>query len=265
MLNLNDRLPVTDTYAHVAVKTAVQDGNIQAFSDRLEDRLCEKIRQYPVVVGCVAWLTNKQILKALATRDAVQVVVQQEDFLRFDGNPNFSKEWLRQLYNALPGPIGGNSAEFLRFGKYDVACGYDIKWGGELLDECNTITGWFASPIRIVRVPDKDWNPVAMPRMHNKFLVFCDVETKLCQKIERTIATIKPCAVWTGSFNMTHNATRSMENALFVQSESIAGFYYSYWQRILMVSHEIEESDWKKRPNRADADMYGTDEMRIGT
>jgi hypothetical protein len=260
MLNLNDSLPVTDTYTQVAVKTAVQDGNIQAFSDRLEDRLCEKIRQYPVVVGCVAWLTNKQILKALATRDAVQVVVQQEDFLRFDGNPNFSKEWLRQLYDALPGPIGGSTCEYVKFG------GYNVKWGGDLLDECNTITGWFASPIRIVRVPDKDWNPVAMPRMHNKFLVFCDVETlPYEQEIYDGHCAVKPCAVWTGSFNMTHNATRSMENALFVQSESIAGFYYSYWQRILMVSDEIEESDWKKRPNRADADMYGTDEMRIGT
>jgi len=69
---------------------------IAAHFQDLESELVKFVSSYPVVVGCVAWLTNFPVLAALADRKVVSVLVQKEDFLRSD-----SGEWSK---NRLRGP-----------------------------------------------------------------------------------------------------------------------------------------------------------------
>jgi hypothetical protein len=57
-----------------------------------------------VVVGCVAWLSSRSVLEALARKKAVAIVVQKEDFLRPDLDQNWTRAGreLRAFYRALP-------------------------------------------------------------------------------------------------------------------------------------------------------------------
>jgi hypothetical protein len=63
-----------------------------------KDRLIRLIRQADIVLGCVAWVTSESILKALAEKKGVSLIVQKEDFLRPDlmSSDNWSRR-LRQL------------------------------------------------------------------------------------------------------------------------------------------------------------------------
>jgi len=103
-VNLNDLLianadgpdqPLTDPRATSA------DGLTQVFFRNLEAELLQLIDAADVVVGCVAWLTNRRILAALAKK-SVAIVIQKEDFLRPDlgANKNWSLE-LRSQYAQL--------------------------------------------------------------------------------------------------------------------------------------------------------------------
>ena len=58
--------------------------DIKVYFRNLEDELINHIRNYDAIFGCVAWLTNKRILKELSKKEVVQIIVQKEDFLRPD-------------------------------------------------------------------------------------------------------------------------------------------------------------------------------------
>ena len=84
----------------------------------------------------------------------------------------------------------------------------------------------------------------AFPRMHHKFLVLCtvlpaprdvDVSTRL------DYPKIAPHAVWTGSFNFTHNATYSLENAVVLTDPQVVSAYMAEYEHILGLSELL---DW---------------------
>jgi len=72
---------------------------VTTYFEDLELHLCSYIKQYPIILGCVAWLTNENILRALQSRELVQIIIQKEDFLRPDSQrlPDLSMP-----YDALP-------------------------------------------------------------------------------------------------------------------------------------------------------------------
>jgi hypothetical protein len=168
----------------------------------------------------MAWLTNRKVLAALASRSEVSIVVQKEDFLRPDPGGPFNAE-LRRLYAALP---GGEGIEWS--GNYSVCSGHD---GASI--RCAGI------------VKPRNETP---PRMHHKFLVFCDGPPE-CEEEEG----FAPRAVWTGSFNASQNATRSLENAVLITSKVVAGQYYREFIGILGLSepldwtHEYVDPEWR--------------------
>ena len=90
----------------------------------------------------------------------------------------------------------------------------------------------------------KDKNEFAMPRMHHKFMVFC-------KSIENgtDFWNVKPYAVWTGSFNMTDNATKSNENGLFIKNQEIAQSYFMEWFDMLLVSESLDWSSEYAAPD----------------
>jgi phosphatidylserine/phosphatidylglycerophosphate/cardiolipin synthase-like enzyme len=97
-------------------------------------------------------------------------------------------------------------------------------------------------PVRCVGNHNREKKP-AFPRMHNKFLVFCDVLESggdLYSGFE-----VKPYTVWTGSFNLTKNAAMSLENALVLTDPNIVRAYFREWEQILALSEPLDwGSDW---------------------
>lgn len=257
--------------------------SVEAVFDRLEARLCEIIRDYPVVVGSMAWLTNPDILTALQGRDSVSIVVNKEDFLRPDSGNTWSQQKTKLLYSKLPG-----------FDRMEL--GRPYSYGGDPSGEAVRCVGICANRSDIP------------PRMHHKFLVFCRFREEVIEAEEpckptpstpqrsddeglnkmralfreqeernllnheeayrlfhednetfhrlhdQTVRIGYPVAVWTGSFNATFNATQSLENAVIITDPVIAGAYFEEWCDMIGLSEPL---DWTS--------PYVEPEWRFGT
>lgn len=242
VLNLNGMQISTDTYWYddngvchysdspVRNKTTQsKDGSVVVYFDNLADHLIGHIRQSKIVVGCVAWLTSADVLRALAdVPGGVSIVVQKEDFLRRDirTRSNWKTE-LRRLYGALKFPYFRCAMDGL-VGSLSCACDPTID------------------PIRCVGNHNSNKAP-AFPRMHHKFLVFCDSSdtTYSDDDGEPWGIRILPRAVWTGSFNLTYNATLSLENSVLLTDPDLAAAYYHEWEYIMGLSESLDwESEW---------------------
>ncbi|RLA54111.1 MAG: hypothetical protein DRQ65_05575 [Gammaproteobacteria bacterium] len=186
-------------------------GNTQVIFSDHEKHMVARIRQADAVFGCMAWLTNYAILDALAGLEAVQIVVQKEDFLRPDG-PGWRKTKLLRAYKAL-------DKNLMRF---------NIPWDVGSCDQCGdpSIEG-----VRCMGVHNSG-RKSASPRMHHKFLVFCHLADGYPE----------PYAVWTGSFNATWNGTRCRENSMYIESEPIASAYAQEYGTVAALSEPL---DWQ--------------------
>jgi hypothetical protein len=191
------------------------------------------IAEADLVVGCVAWLTHEGLLRALASvPEGVALVVQKEDFLRPDMQPvsRTWSQWLRAQYATLPAPPN----------RYEYAAP---------LRDCTTCGEPEIDPVRCVGNYNEDHAP-AFPRMHHKFLVFCRMATRKSS----LDSPVEPYAVWTGSFNLTQNATNSLENALYITTPAIVQAYYHEWAQIEALSEPL---DWEH--------VWVTPEWRLGS
>ena len=202
-----------------------------------EKRLVELITAFKdgAIFGCVAWLTSVPILKALEKCKNVQIIVQKEDFLRPDIDTNNMDKWkaeLWRLYNNL---------------KCDMERHQFKKPIGHL-SVCGDPT---VDGVRCVGNHNFEKKP-AFPRAHHKFLVFC----KVTEAEEST--NYIPVALWTGSFNMTKNATNSLENVLYFTDASgdneIINAFLNEHHQIFAVSESL---NWNE--------VWTTPEFRIGT
>lgn len=210
---------------------SMQSGEIAIFFRNLEVELIRLIRGADLVVGCVAWLTSEEILAAMAeVRHGVSIVVQKEDFLRPDVDqwPGWRRT-LQEQYRSLPRPP---ERHLFRGLVGNLSCASDPT----------------IEPVRCVGNHNRDKQP-AFPRMHNKFLVFCKTNGPEEQPDEDWGSfwdlPLLPKAVWTGSFNLTRNATLSLENAVVIRNEEIANAYFDEWQQILALSEPLDWlTDW---------------------
>lgn len=223
--NLNTLLIATDGWEDMPLQDYSTKGSAQTevIFRNLEDRLIEMIHQADAIFGCVAWLTNPHILDALATKqNNVSIVIQKEDFLRPDRDAR-QKDWkikLRQMYRTL-----GKTERY---------------WLPGVAGRLSSGADQTCEAVRCVGNHNSEKHS-AFPRMHNKFLVFCTFNT-----IEQEDFTdYTPYAVWTGSFNLTFNATMSFENAVIIYSSSLANAYLNEWSQILALSEPLDwESEW---------------------
>lgn len=184
-------------------------------------RLVREIQQSPVVLGCVAWLTDSAILRALAECEHVSIVVQKEDFLRPDlGQRHAWAHNLRQLYGALPSPLT----------RYDLP---------GVVPSLSYACDPSIAPIRCVGNHNRD-KRAASPRMHNKFLVFCE-----WGQDEQGYRALLPRRVWTGSYNISASAAASWENAVLIHSDEIAEAYAREFGQIMAFSEALDwTSEW---------------------
>jgi hypothetical protein len=227
MENLNKIEPENDgNFQHNyerSSKYIAQDIGLEVYFDNLEQHLIKHIEKADAVFGCVAWLTNFRILAALQKKRIVSIVVQKEDFLRPDFDVTNRQGWkiqLRKMYESLKCDID-------RF-EMPGLLGYVSQNGDPSID-----------PIRCVGNYNYEKSP-AFPRMHHKFLVFC--------------RGVTPYAVWTGSFNLTHNSNHSLENAVYIERNDIAQGYYDEYAHIFTLSERL---DWQN--------VWVTPDYRIGT
>jgi hypothetical protein len=207
--------------------TTSRDGSVTVYFRDLEQQLIRRIAGAEAVVGCIAWLTSESILRALAVLPAgASIVVQKEDFLRPDAGskPGWATK-LRSLYGRVPS-IPERHAHSGLVSKLSVCSDPAID------------------PVRCVGNHNRNKAP-AFPRMHNKFLVFCKVFKVAEQNYGRPM--MKPYAVWTGSFNLTKNASMSLENAVVLTDPAIVSAYFNEWGQVLALSESLDwESDWSE-------------------
>lgn len=189
---------------------------VEVVFKRHKARLIEEIVKYPIIIGCVAWLTDRDVLAALATRDGVSIIVQKEDFLRPDKNGSASE--IRRMYEKIK-PVW--RAEIENTAMYSSS-------------SCDELCG-----VRCAGNHNSNRSP-AFPRMHNKFLVFCEAGTGSVG-----IETHSPKKVWTGSYNISDNATRSWENVVLIESVRVAKAYAAEYGQIFGLSEPLDwESPW---------------------
>lgn len=219
------RIPSAEGPKQKLKDNSTQSGAVSVFFDRQEDILCRLIEKSQLVLGAVAWLTSHKILGAMMKpKYGCSIVVQKEDFLRPESNQlegswkqDLQKRYRKVMCNvyrgSMPEPVAGLS----------TACD-------------PTVEG-----VRCVGNYNRDKNP-SMPRMHNKFVVFCDVIEGASRFKEDIVV---PKSVWTGSMNFTHNATLSFENGVLIQDKKIATAYANEWAQIFALSEPLNwEHDW---------------------
>ncbi len=195
----------------------------------LDTRLCQEIAKAEAVFGCVAWLTHERVLRVLGAKRAAGIIVQKEDFLRPDSRV-LERALTRELYGAIPG-----------FCRYEVrpASGY------------SACTDPYSEGVRCVGYANLERRRV-IPRMHNKFMVFCRKEKwpwtdadGIGPELGSDEYFWEPYAVWTGSFNMTFNASESLENAIIIRHLDIAKAYLEEFGTIFGLSEPLDwSSDW---------------------
>jgi hypothetical protein len=223
--------------------TRSADGSVEVVFRNIEQRLIDEIRATKIVVGCVAWLTSDPILDALAETQGVSIVVQKEDFLRPDLGAPKGEGWKRRLrrkYDRLPeGPL-----------RYE--------YNGTVLSNMNTLGDPTVECVRCLGNHNAD-RRAAMPRAHHKFLVFCDYIEGRVEQLpnggqSHAAGQLVPRKVWTGSYNLSKNAGRSLENVVLLTDESCVNAYYVEWGQLAGLSEPL---DWTSE--------YVQPDLRIGT
>ena len=209
-------------------------GAVSVYFKNLVDHLVAHTQSADVVVGCVAWLTNPTILKALARKQGVSIIVQKEDFLRPDADHGKdSNDRLRKLYAALPTMVRD---DFEKLRNMSTCVDPDI----------DAVRCMGVRPIGGRRIS---------PKMHHKFVVFCRIDSSPPKTYEEIDAFVSvPYAVWTGSFNFTKNGSLSLENAVYIEEPEIARAYYDEWAQVAALSESL---DWDSE--------YVDPEWRIGS
>ncbi len=220
---------------------------VESFFKDLDKALIKKIEKADAVVGCVAWMTHHGILDALARCEhGVSIVLQKEDFLRPDyGSITESSSELQEKYSKLMPISNFGESSFRKKAEY-LGVSLDDDWyrrSSEWLDISMRCVGYL-----------KGNKEFTLPRMHHKFLVFC----KYVEHEESGMDYYVPYAVWTGSFNMTVNGTKSLENAVYIQNEKLARSFYGEWFNMLMISESLDwSSEW------VEPDIHRLDECSV--
>ena len=208
--------------------------SVEAIFKNLEPRLINTIKQFEkgAIFGCIAWLTSVPILKALAKCNIVQIVVQKEDFLRPDIGAGDSSKWKAELQKLYGG----------------LKCNRKRHQFREPMGNLSVCGDPTVDAVRCVGNHNADKHS-AFPRAHHKFLVFCNIDNK---------ENYFPVALWTGSFNLTKNATHSFENVLYLTDKKgdneIINAYLNEHHQIFALSENL---NWENQ--------WTTPEFRIGT
>lgn len=205
---------------------------VTAYFSDLETRFVNLIDRYPVIVGCVAWLTNARILSHLKSREMVSLIINKENWggecidSSLLTNPRLWR--LMQMYSYLP--MGATN--LVSWSSWHHSTIFEEEISHNVINALNLNDDWISEPIRVI----SSENSTSL--MHNNFIVACD-KLKLNRNGEE-IDLIIPREVWTGSFDFTENGRRNLENAVVISSMYSDGYYNGY-------SNNQKEDDWQDK------------------
>ena len=200
------------------------------FSD-IHEKLINVIKQYGAnntVVGCIAWLSNRNIINTIAKYcKRVLFVVNNEDYSKWGNGKN------PELYQKLP-----------RFNQPLAVAFKHLNTPLNTLEvNSNKISTSNYAPVRAYG------NPCGKgPLLHSKYLVFFKTVTIIVtnvdkddddgqDNVEKDIEI--PFAVWTGSINFTEGSKNNQENAQFIINKEIAEAYFNDFSTTFMHSEPI--------------------------
>lgn len=220
--------------------TNVTNCDVEVIFRNIKERLISRLNENDTyIIGCVAWLTDFDILDAMKGKSC-GILVQKEDFLRPDewSASNNWKDTLRLKYqNTKCRTI--SDQHFMEFdfdSKLNEATRYhkmsqyaEIRCAGHNTN--NTQEKHYTKPL-----------------MHNKFLVFGKLPIKKTldgDVICEDAGPFEPMEVWTGSFNMSSNASHSLENVVLIKNKEVAIAYSKEWANLYFDSEKLDwTSDW---------------------
>jgi hypothetical protein len=209
--------------------THSSDRSVQVYFKDIESHLLRHIAAADVVVGCVAWLTSTSILKGLARKKGVSIIVQKEDFLRPDSYPRGN--WAlkqRELYKSLPAMLTRYDSSL------DGTAVHMMSYCGDpTIDAVRCVGGHNAR------------KHSAFPRAHHKFIVLCKETASTDSDNELAFS---PYEVWTGSYNFTQNAARSFENAIVLKDTKVVNAFFQEWAQIAALSEPLDWDEPWVRP-----------------
>lgn len=208
--------------------TIGNNAEIEVYFKNIEKTIISKIKKYKYVIGCIAWLTNENILKELSKKTNVLIVVQEEDFLRpdtnFDGNKLKWKNKIKKLYKKLEKGLIDSMFWGVNYAQMDTIESGVIRFG--LINE--------------KKIP-------AFPRMHNKFIL-CYNDLEYNEKYELNVDEeqyVFDGEVLSGSYNYTENSNNSLENILCIKDSKIINAYFKQFVEILTMSMPLDwECEW---------------------
>lgn len=203
----------------IKTNNSIKVEKIEVVFRNVISRLIDEIRGHELVFGCIAWLTDQEVLSELKNKQC-QIVLQKEDFLRPDLVNYLSdkeKHRLKDLYNDLSCNL--NTTQFSS--KIN-----ELSKDGILELTPVTCFGYYNQKLRH-----------CTPKMHNKFFVFAE--------IDKRTNNITPLKVWTGSANITQMSINSLENGIIINDKEIAEHYMKEYEHIYSLSEQLDwNSNW---------------------
>lgn len=179
--------------------------NATIFHNELHSHFINIMNTYgknKTIVGCIAWLTNNELIDALSLAKRVAIIVNDEDYSTW-GFGTVTKE----KYQKLPA--------FNR--RFESVWGDKIETPLNMLDHVYEQVRCFGS--------GKMMNSI----LHTKTLVICD---------DNDI----PRWTWMGSMNFTSNSTNNIENAIFIDNQQIALSCFFNFSNIFIQSKPLRFS-----------------------
>lgn len=192
--------------------TSTPHGVATAHFGELRSRLLEFVHGSEVIVGCVAWVTEKHVLDMLAARP-VALVVQKENWWK---KADARSAALAQRYAALTGGLVASM--------FPEPLATKTFRGKPVPND---------APLAPITCLGYGAASRATPLMHHKFLVRCTVAAD---------GALLAQAVWTGSFNLSANANNSFENAVEIHDATIATAYLAEFALMASLS---EPMNWR--------------------
>lgn len=208
------------------------NAEVEVYFREIKSAILSRIEKYPVVAGCVAWLTDFDIINALASKE-VSIILQKEDLFRLDlaEDPHAFRSKLRKSYDSVPGRFDFAALpREVSLSHLNNCYGFYSDFYGD-----GYRSGLASTSMNAFRCAGNHNanNSPAFPRMHNKFMVFCEHSSAW--------STYIPVEVWTGSYNMSSSASYGFENGVAIKSYGIAMSYLKEFCDIALLSEPL---DW---------------------
>lgn len=197
------------------------NGDIDVHFFNIKDRLLEFIEKSECLVGCVAWLTDFDIISSLNRKSALSMVVNKTAAL--DKKQKASLMPLVGEGNSSLGPGPGS----------DLRYHMDPQKNGQL------------DKIRCIGFAGEKYAPI----MHHKFLVSLKSNPnpsnsgELWVHGESVNSPLRAEAVWTGSYNFTNLASeKHLENVVMIKDLDIARRFFCMWEQIYIRSESMTKA-----------------------